>query len=57
MLARFRNLKLAFCEGQIGWMPYLLERLDTLWRKQREIDKIVRGNAIALYGLPETLRP
>jgi predicted TIM-barrel fold metal-dependent hydrolase len=130
VLARFRNLKLAFSEGQIGWMPYLLERLDTLWRKrnygdewdpnindypssyvpghiwgcffeddfgisvrdkigvdtilyetdyphqdstwpdsvgyaekalagleQREIDKIVRGNAIALYGLPETLRP
>ena len=129
VLARFPNLRLAFSEGQIGWIPYLLERLDTLWRKgnyrsewdpaitdypssyvpghiwgcffeddfgvsvrdaigvdsityetdyphqdstwpdslayterifagvdQNDIDKIVRRNAIELYGLPETLR-
>lgn len=32
-LARFPGLKLAYSEGQIGWIPYQLERLDTLWRK------------------------
>jgi predicted TIM-barrel fold metal-dependent hydrolase len=32
-LARFPRLQLAYSEGQIGWLPYQLERLDTLWRK------------------------
>jgi predicted TIM-barrel fold metal-dependent hydrolase len=127
-LARFRALRLAYSESQIGWMPYVLERLDTLWRKHHypdewpaaiteppshyvpghiwgcffeddfglmvrdvigvdsitfetdyphqdstwpnsksyaekvmadlapdEVEKIVRGNAIALFGLPEKL--
>jgi len=31
VLARFDNVKLAYSESQIGWMPYLLERLDRLW--------------------------
>lgn len=39
VLARFGNLKLAFSEGQIGWIPYLLERLDTLWRKRNYRDE------------------
>ena len=33
LLIRFPNLKIAYSESQIGWMPYLWERLDTLWRK------------------------
>jgi predicted TIM-barrel fold metal-dependent hydrolase len=39
LLVRFPNLKLAYSEGQIGWMPYQLERLDTLWRKRHYIDE------------------
>jgi predicted TIM-barrel fold metal-dependent hydrolase len=39
VLARFPNLRLAFSEGQIGWMPYMLERLDTLWRKRSYKDE------------------
>jgi predicted TIM-barrel fold metal-dependent hydrolase len=39
VLARFPNLRLAFSEGQIGWMPFLLERLDTLWRKRNYRDE------------------
>ncbi|WP_051683949.1 amidohydrolase family protein [Blastococcus sp. URHD0036] len=39
VLARFPDLKLAFSEGQIGWMPFLLERLDTLWRKRNYRDE------------------
>jgi len=34
VLARFPRLKLAYSEGQIGWMPYLLERCDSVWRRQ-----------------------
>ena len=32
-LVRFPNLKVAFSESQIGWMPYTLERLDNLWHR------------------------
>ncbi|HVX23169.1 MAG TPA: amidohydrolase family protein [Acidimicrobiales bacterium] len=31
VLARYPNLRLAYSESQIGWMPYLLERIDRLW--------------------------
>jgi predicted TIM-barrel fold metal-dependent hydrolase len=32
-LARFPNLKLAFSESQVGWMPYSIQRMDIVWRK------------------------
>jgi predicted TIM-barrel fold metal-dependent hydrolase len=35
-LARFPNLKLAYSEGQIGWMPYVLERADKLWAERSD---------------------
>jgi predicted TIM-barrel fold metal-dependent hydrolase len=38
LLVRYPRLKLAFSESQIGWMPYLLERADRIWRM---------GNAVA----------
>jgi predicted TIM-barrel fold metal-dependent hydrolase len=34
-LVRFPNIKVALSEGQIGWMPYILERLDRLFHKGR----------------------
>jgi predicted TIM-barrel fold metal-dependent hydrolase len=30
-LIEFPQLKLAYSEGQIGWIPYALERADTVW--------------------------
>jgi predicted TIM-barrel fold metal-dependent hydrolase len=30
-LIKFPKLKLAYSEGQIGWIPYALERADTVW--------------------------
>ncbi|MBI2705286.1 MAG: amidohydrolase [Actinobacteria bacterium] len=33
VLIRFPNLKLAYSEGQIGWIPYVLERADDVWRQ------------------------
>ena len=31
VLVRFPQLKLAYSEGQIGWIPYALERADNVW--------------------------
>ena len=38
LLARYPDLKIAFSESQIGWMPYVMERIDRIWRQ---------GNAVA----------
>ncbi len=35
ILVRYPTLTLAYSEGQIGWMPYVLERVDTVWREHR----------------------
>ena len=35
ILVRHPTLKLAYSEGQIGWIPYILERLDTVWDEHR----------------------
>jgi len=35
VLVRFPTLTLAYSEGQIGWLPYLLERVDDVWREHR----------------------
>ena len=32
-LITFPKLKLAYSEGQIGWIPYALERADTVWEQ------------------------
>jgi predicted TIM-barrel fold metal-dependent hydrolase len=31
-LTRFPSLRIAFAESQAGWMPYLVERMDLVWR-------------------------
>jgi len=32
-LARFPNLRIALSEGQVGWMPFIIERVDALWER------------------------
>jgi predicted TIM-barrel fold metal-dependent hydrolase len=32
-LERFPRLKLAYAESQVGWMPFLLERMDGVWHE------------------------
>lgn len=32
---RHPNLKIAMSEGGIGWIPYMLERLDETWERHR----------------------
>ncbi|HSY15309.1 MAG TPA: amidohydrolase family protein [Jatrophihabitantaceae bacterium] len=33
LFARYDNLKLALSESQIGWMPFMFERVDRIWRQ------------------------
>ena len=35
VLVKHSTLKLAYSEGQIGWLPYLLERSDDVWLEHR----------------------
>jgi predicted TIM-barrel fold metal-dependent hydrolase len=35
VLHRYPNLKLLYAEAQIGWIPYLLERIDDVWETHR----------------------
>ena len=35
VLERFPNLKVVYSEGQIGWIPFFLERADDAWEKHR----------------------
>jgi predicted TIM-barrel fold metal-dependent hydrolase len=35
VLNRFPEMKLAYSEGQIGWIPYILERADDVWNQFR----------------------
>ena len=35
-LERFPALTIAYAEGQVGWMPYILERADKLWEERTD---------------------
>jgi len=35
VLVRHPDLNLAYSEGQIGWLPYVLERADDVWKEHR----------------------
>ena len=35
VFTRFPNLIIAYSEGQIGWIPYVLERADIVWDENR----------------------
>ena len=35
VLVRFPALRLAYSEGQIGWLPYVIERIDDVWEQHR----------------------
>jgi predicted TIM-barrel fold metal-dependent hydrolase len=34
-LAKLPTLKIVYSEGQIGWIPYILERADNVWEENR----------------------
>ena len=33
-MERFPDLVIAYSEGQVGWMPYVIERADKLWAER-----------------------
>jgi predicted TIM-barrel fold metal-dependent hydrolase len=35
VFTKFPKLEVAFSEGQIGWIPYVLDRADTVWEENR----------------------
>jgi len=35
LFEKFPRLKIAYSEGQIGWIPYVLERADAVWEDNR----------------------
>ena len=35
LLEKFPRVKIAYSEGQIGWIPYILERADKVWEDNR----------------------
>jgi predicted TIM-barrel fold metal-dependent hydrolase len=35
LLVKFPSVKIAYSEGQIGWIPYILERADKVWEDNR----------------------
>jgi predicted TIM-barrel fold metal-dependent hydrolase len=47
VLARWPGLQLAYAESQVGWMPYQLERADTVYREHRG------WNGIMAAAMPE----
>jgi predicted TIM-barrel fold metal-dependent hydrolase len=34
VFVRFPRLRIAYSEGQVGWMPYVIERMDKLWAER-----------------------
>jgi predicted TIM-barrel fold metal-dependent hydrolase len=53
-LIEFPKLKLAYSEAQIGWIPYVLERADTVWEHhdswQKSMEKIPDPPSSYYYG-------
>ena len=52
VLERFTTLKVALSEGQIGWMPFIIEKLDGVWN-----DRAVYGNIDHLSRPPSSYIP
>ena len=45
VFVRFPRLRISYAEGQVGWMPYVIERMDKIWAE--------RGDASFGIDLPE----
>ena len=39
VFVRFPELVIAYSEGQVGWMPYVVERMDKLWAEREHNDE------------------
>ena len=43
VLARYPRLKVAMSEGQVGWMPFLLQRIDDVWERGEMYESDLRA--------------
>lgn len=56
VFTKFPGLKVALSEGGIGWMPYILERVDYTWERHRwyqDVDKTTKPSELFadhIYG-------
>jgi predicted TIM-barrel fold metal-dependent hydrolase len=56
LFTKFPGLKVALSEGGIGWMPYILERVDYTWERHRwyqEVDRTTKPSELFaehIYG-------
>jgi predicted TIM-barrel fold metal-dependent hydrolase len=41
-LVQFPRLRIALSEGQVGWWPYMIERIDALWDRSAMVDPDIR---------------
>lgn len=37
-LARFPNVKVMYSETNVGWAPYIIERMDKLWKDRKDVE-------------------
>jgi predicted TIM-barrel fold metal-dependent hydrolase len=49
-LIRFPYLRIAFSEGQAGWIPYVLNRMEVMWREGKAYNMVAK----LLPELPRT---
>jgi hypothetical protein len=40
ILHRYPTLRIALSEGQVGWMPFFLARMDDMWEKSGSFDHL-----------------
>ena len=51
LFTKFPDLTLALSEGQIGWIPYIIERADVVWEENRGWNEIQRALPAPLLRL------
>jgi predicted TIM-barrel fold metal-dependent hydrolase len=39
-LQRFARLRVIFAEGQLGWLPYLMNRIEVMWRERKAAHEV-----------------
>ncbi len=52
---RFETLTVAYSEGQVGWMPYVIERMDKIWEERTNEDEGAFG--LTLENPPSSYIP
>lgn len=45
-LSQFPDVRIALSEGQVGWMPFVMERMDSIWERGARYG--AKGNGLAM---------